>query len=89
MYDCRPRKLVLPADRLEFAAAPRKYVLHPLAFPGIGQSNDESVATPKHIDRCSVDSARLPTYVREDAEAREPACEQARNSVRDQDVELR
>ena len=88
MHDGWREKLVFLAPSFEFAAACREDVLRPLRVAAIGQSDDEPGRNSKHIYGCAVDLPRFAAHVSENAEAGEPACEQARDSVRHRDIEL-
>jgi hypothetical protein len=55
----------------------------------VGKGDDEAIVRPKDIYGCPVDLPRLAPYMRENTEARKPACEETRDSVRDRDIELR
>src|SRR6266478_3429182 len=88
MHDGRRRKLIFPATSFEFATTCRKNILHPLRLAAVRKGNDEAVRNLKNIYRCAVDLPRFAAHVSENAEAGEPACEQARDSVRHRDIEL-
>jgi hypothetical protein len=88
-HDIGCRKLVsLPAS-LEFAPTRREHVLHPLGLTAVGKSDDEAVRRSKDIYGRPVDLPRFPTHMRENAEARQPASEQARDPVGEGNVDLR
>jgi len=87
MHDGRQGKLIADTASLKFAATSRQYVLNPFAALSVGDCNQESVWRSKHIHWRSVASARLPTYMREDAEARQSVGESARDPVGDSQVE--
>ena len=80
--------MFLPAS-LEFAAARREDVLDPLRLAAVGERDDEVVRRSEDVHRGAVDFARFATHVRENAEARKPACEQTGDPVRKDDVDLR
>jgi hypothetical protein len=66
----------------------REHVLNPLRSTAVSERDDESVGRPKDVHWGSVDLARLPTHVSENAETRKPACEEASDSVREGNVDL-
>ncbi len=75
MHDNRGGKLIFFSASLQFAATRRKDVLHPLRLAAVRETDDKSLRLSKNIHWRPVDSPRLPTYMRKNAEARKPACE--------------
>ena len=80
--------MYLPASS-HFAAACHEDVLHPLALAGVGERDDESGWRSKDIYWGSVNLPRFATHVRENAEARKPACEKAGDPVGENNIDLR
>ena len=83
------RKADTFAASFKFATACREHVLHPFGFTAVCQRDYESVLRSEDIHGSSIDLAGFPANVREDAESRQPASKHDRDSVRDNDVELR
>jgi hypothetical protein len=85
----RGGKLIpLPASS-QFATARRENVLHSFRLAAVGKSDDEAVRRSKDIYGRPVDLPRFPTHMRENAEARQPASEQAHDPVGEGNVDLR
>ena len=69
MHDGWCGKLILHATSLKLASSIGYYVPDPFPFSSVGERNEESLRRSKNIHWCPVDPARLPTYMRKNAEA--------------------
>src|SRR5262249_6888801 len=74
-------ELDVPSARLDRAGSGRKDVLHPLHVRPIGEEEEVIVASLENVDRRSVGTSALAPSVRQDAEARKPPCNGARDRV--------
>ena len=87
MHDGWCVELIQRAASLKLARPSGYHVLNPFAFPPVSERNQESPRRSKNIHWCPVDFARLPTYMRKNAEAGQSGGEAARDSVRNSQVE--
>jgi hypothetical protein len=87
MHDGWCGELIHRTASLKLARPGVYYVLNPFAFPPVSERNQESPRRSKNIHWCPVDFARLPTYMRKNAEAGQSGGEAARDSVRNSQVE--
>jgi hypothetical protein len=87
MHDGWRGKLIPHTAILKLASASGYYVPDKFAFPSVGERNEESVRRSEHIHWRPVNPARLSTYMRKDAEARQSVSESTCDSVRNSEIE--